>query len=349
MCGPNVCKVQLRTCEILSRLQASAGTINPIILENCCANSAITQVSINSLCQDTSHISILGMEFTSQMSCGFQQMLTQVKSIKCFILHPSESQAQFIGAINCTWNPISGYLTSGSIDFLSHVKIFYWKSSCIELYMELCCERAIHSDTSDIPHPAFGIKSPQSFIMAPLHNNDHNNLPNVSIAFMRAESPEVNAALDDEADSTIDTTEATCKDGSFRIKLNSAQLYSIIKEGLVGTPYPEAFKMTVPVSDCEFTVLLKVFPLKSRSEHISIWAEVTAPPYARGQVMLQVTAFDPRKEQRLGHTIECTEKLKRSDSGDYKKAKFTLDEVMLHVLAFYKIPDVELCISITVS
>ena len=130
--------------------------------------------------------------------------------------------------------------------------------------MELCYERAIRSDTSDIPHPAFGIKSPQLFIMAPLHDNDHNNLPNISIAFMRAESPEVNTALDDEADSTTNTIEAACMDGSFRIKLNSAHLYSIIKEGSVGTPYPEAFKVTVPADECEYTVLLKVIPVQKQ-------------------------------------------------------------------------------------
>lgn len=283
------------------------------------------------------------------MSYGFQQMLIQVKSIKYFIQNPTESQAQFIGAINCTWNPTSRNLVAGIINFLSHVKIFYWKFPCIELYMELCCESVIPSATSDIPHPAFGIKPPQSFIMAAILHDNNRNLPNVSVSLIGDESLEVAAVLDDGADSTTETTEVACEDGNFRIRLNSAQLYSIIKEGLVGKPYPKAFKITLLVDDCEFSVLLKVFPFKSRSRHISVWVEVTAPPHTSRQITLQVTAFNPRKEERLGCTVKCTEKLKRSDSGSCKKANFALDEVMLHMLAFYKIPDVELCIGITVS
>ena len=108
-------------------------------------------------------------------------------------------------------------------------------------------------------------------------------------------------------------------------------------------------RQPLPVIDCEFIVLFKVLPFTSRSEHISVWAEVTAPPQTSGQITLQVTAFDPRKDEKLGCTVVCTEKLKHSDLDNCKKAKFTLNRVMLHMFAFYKIPDVELCISITTS
>ena len=351
--GPNVCKVLLRTPEILSSLLASAGTLNPVILENCCANSVIIKISINGLCRDASYISILGMEFTSQMSCGFWQMLTQVKSIKCFIQNPTENEAQFIRAVHCTWNPTTRHLTASIIDLLSHVKIFYWKSPCIELYMELCYENAAPSTTciSDVPHPAFGIKPPQScMIMATtLHDNDQimYNLPNVAV--MVDESLEMDAAQDDRANSTTETTEVACEDGSFQIRLGSTQLYSIIKAGSVGIPYPEAFRTNLTINGHKFSVLLKVFPFKSMSKHISVWAEITAPSHARGQVTLHATAFDPQKEQRLGHTIECTGQLKRSDSGDHKRVTLTLEEVMLHMFTFYKSPDVELRINITIS
>ena len=176
------------------------------------------------------------------------------------------------------------------------------------------------------------------------------NLPNVAV--MVDESLEMDAAQDDRADSTTETTEVACKDGSFRVRLDSAQLYSIIKAGSVGKPYPEAFKTTLTINGYKFSVLLKVFPFKSRSEHISIWAEITAPSHARGQVTLHATAFDPQKEQRLGHTIECTEKLKYSDSvaGDCKRAKFTLDEVMLlHMFGFYKNSDTVIHVKMSYS
>ena len=280
-------------------------------------------------------------------------MLTQVKSIKCFIQNPTENEAQFIRAVHCTWNPTNRHLTASIIDFISHVKIFYWRSPCIELYVELCYENAAPSTTciSDVPHPAFGIKPPQScMIMATaLHDNDQlmHNLPNVAV--MVDESLEMDAAQDDRTDSTTETTEVACEDGSFRVKLNSAQLYSIIKAGSVGKPYPVAFKTTLTIDGHKFSVLLKVFPFKSMSKHISVWADITAPSHARGQVTLHATAFDPQKEQRLGHTIECTGQLKRSDSGDHKRVTLTLEEVMLHMFAFYKIPDVELHINISVS
>ena len=344
--------MQLRACEILSRIQASAGNVNPVIMENHCANSVITKISGSGLCQDASHISILGMEFTPEMSSGFWQMLTQVKTIKCFIQNPTESQAQLIGVIHCTWNPTTRYLTASVVDFLSHVKIFYWRSSCIELHMELCYDNAIPSITSDIPHPAFGIKPPQScMIMAATLHDNNQMIPNVTVMVDELLDPaaEDYVALDDGADSITKMTQVACKDGSFRVKLNSALLYSIIKEGSIGKPYPEAFKRILPVGNCEISILLKVFPFKSRSEYISVWAEVTAPPHARGEITLQVLAFDPQKEQRLGRTTECTEKLKRSDAGDCKRAKFTLDEVMNHTCAFYVFPDIELCVNVTLS
>ena len=122
----------------------------------------------------------------------------------------------------------------------------------------------------------------------------------------------------------------------------------MIKEGSVGAPYPKAFKTTLTANECEFSVLLKVFPFKTMSKHISVWADVTAPSHARGQITLQVTAFDPWKEQKLGRTTECTEKLKHSGCGDCKRAKLTLDKVMLHMFAFYKFPDLELCVHITI-
>ena len=338
--------MQLRTCEILSRLQASAGIINPVILENCCANSAITKVSINGLHQSLTHISILGMEFASQLSFGLRQMLTQVKSIKVFIQVPSESQAQFIRAIDCTWNPTSRRLMAVVTELLSHVKIFYWKSPCVEFYVELCNVKVIPSAPScDIPHPALGVRPPQPF-MAMLRD-DMYNLPNVSVALMNEESSEVDNGI--TSDSIVQTTNVACLGSNLRIQLNSALLYSIIKERSVGKPYPEAFETTVPVSDCELIVLLKILPFTSRSQHISVWAEVTAPLHTSGRVIVKVTAFDRRKDERLGCTVACTEKLKLSDLGDCKKAMFTLDKVMLHMFAFYRLPDVELHISITAS
>ena len=245
--GPNVCKVHLRTCEILSRLQASVGTVNPVILENHNANSAITKVSINGLHQISTHISILGMEFASQLSSGLQQMLTQVKSIKCFIQEPSESQAQFIGAIDCTWNPVSRRLMAIVTKFLSHVKIFYQKSPCIEFYVEFCNVKTIPSTPScDIPHPAFGVKPPQPVIVT-LHDDKQTsyNLPNFNVIPMKDESPEVDA-LDDgiTSESIIEIANIACEGGNLRIRLNSVLLYSIIKEESVGEPYPQAFKTT---------------------------------------------------------------------------------------------------------
>ena len=342
--------MQLRTYEILSWLKASAGTVNPVSVENFCTNSAITEVSLSGLHQNTTHISILGMEFASQLSCGLQQMLTHVKSIKIFIQNPIESHAQ---SINCTWNTGTRRLMAVGKEFLSHVKIFYSKSPCIEFFVVLCDERELPSTTCDIPHPAFSKRPPQSSIMAALYDDNQVlcNLPNVSVAAIRDESPDMYAVLDyvSTSDSIIEASEVACGNGNLGIRLNSTLLYSIIKEESVGAPYPEAFKTTLPVDDCEFSVLLKVFPFKSRSEHISVWAEVTAPLHARGQVTLQVTTVDTRNGERLGCTVKHTERLKHSDLGDCKNAKFTLDEVMLHMFAFYKIPDVKLCISITAS
>ena len=340
--GPNVCKVQLRTREILSRLQASAGTVNPVIVENCCAYSAVTKISLNGLHQNATHISILGMEFNVS-DHSLQQTLAQVRSIKFFI------QAQPIGTIDCTWNPATRKLTAVVTEFLSHVEIFYSRTPYIEFWVELCNVEAIPSTTCDIPHPAFGIRPPQSFTTA-VYDNSYN-LPNINVATIRDESPDMSATLDDGSssgsDSIIQTSEVAYEDRCLRIQLDSALLYSIIKEGLVGAPYPEAFKATLTVNDCEFSILLKIFPFKSRSEHVSVWAEVTAPPHARGQITLQVTAFNPQKEQRLGRMVERTEKLKYSDAGDYKRALFTLDKVMLHMFAFYLIHGIELCVSIS--
>ena len=340
--GSNVCKVQLRTSEILPRLQASAGTVDPVTVENCCINSTVTKISINGLHQNATHISILGMEFDVS-DHSLQQILAQVKSIKLF------TQAQLIGTIDCTWNPATRKLMAVVMEFLSHVKIFYLRIPYIEFWVELCNVEAIPSTTCDIPHPAFGIR-PQPSFMTAMYDNSYN-LPNVSVAPIRDESPDMNATLNDgstsDSDSMIETSEVACEGGCLRIQLDSALLYSIIKEGSIGAPYPEAFKATQTVNDCKFSILLKIFPFKSRSEHISVWAEVTAPPHARGQVIIQVTAFDPQKEQRLGCTVERTENLKYSDAGDCKKAHFTLDEVMLHMFAFYLIHGVELCVSIS--
>ena len=335
--------MQLKTCEILSRLQVSAGTVDPIIFHNCCAKSAITKVLINGLHQNATHINILGMEFALQLSYGLQQMLTHVKSIKICVQHPTESCA----IIDCTWNPLTRELMAVWKDFLSHVKIFYSKSPCIEFCVVLCDENELPSTTCDDPQgqPVFGIRLQQSLnFMTHLKDSDEY-LPDVGDAAIRKESLDINSALDDG--STLDETSKV--DKSLSIRLDSALLYSIIKEGLVGVPYPEVFKTILKVNDCKFSVLLKVFPFKSRSEHITVWAEITAPCYARGQVTLQVNAFDPRREERLGRTIKCTEKLKYSDSGDHKTAELLFDGVMLHMFAFYKIPDVELRISITVS
>ena len=340
--GPNVCKVQLRTSEILSRLQSSAGTVDPVTVENCCVNSIVTKISINGLHQNATHISILGMQFNVS-DHSLQQILTQVKSIKFF------TQSQPMGTIDCTWNPTTRKLMAVVTEFLSHVKIFYSRTPYVEFWVELCNVKLTPSTACDIPHPAFTIRPPQSFMTA-LYDNSYN-LPNVSVATIRDESPDMNATLDDgstsDSDSMIETSEVAYEDGCLRIQLNSALLYSIIKERSVGAPYPEAFKATQTVNDCKFSILLKIFPFKSRSEHISVWAEVTAPPHARGQGTLQVTAFNPQKEQRLGYTVECTEKLKYSDAGDCKKAHFTLDDVMLHMFAFYLIHGVELCVSIS--
>ena len=249
---------------------------------------------------------------------------------------------------NCTWFPSSRKLSVVAKDLLSHVKIFYWKSPYIELCMGLCDSRVYHSTASDIPHPAFSIITPRPLIMAavPDDNRILHNLPNVA-----HNSPQMHAAVDDgiAPDFTIDASEVACKGGTLRIQLDSALLYSIIKEGSVGKPYPQAFKTTLPVSVCEFAVLLKVFPFMSRSEHISVWAEVTTPLQANGQITVKVTAFDPRKDEKLGCTVVGTEKLKHSDLDNCKKAKFSLNQVMLHMFAFYKIPDIELFISITVS
>ena len=306
---------------------------------------AIVKVSMTGLYRNATYVSLLEMEFTPKLSHAICQLLTQVKSIKISVQDRTNSKPQLVAMVNCVWFPTSRKLSVIVKDFLSHVKIFYWKSSCIELCMELCDARVCPSTASDVPHPAFGIITPRPLIMAavPDDNRILHNLPNVA-----HNSPEMHAALDDgiTPEFTVDTSEIGCEDGNLRIRLNSTRLYSIIKEESVGRPYPEAFKTTLPVDDCEFSVLLKVVPFKSRSEHISVWAEVTAPPHARGQIMLQVTAFDPWKEQKLGRTIECTEKLKLSDSGKCKKANFTLDEVMLHMFAFYRRPDITINVSI---
>ena len=294
------------------------------------------------LYRNATHISILEIEFTPELSHDICQLLTQVKSIKISV---QDCKPQLVAMVDCVWFPTSRKLSVVVKNFLSHVKIFYWKSPCIELCMELCDARVCPSTASDVPHPAFGIIMPRPLIMAavPDDNRILHNLPNVA-----HNSPEMHAALDGgiAPDFTIDTSKVGCEGRNFRIRLNSARLYSIIKEESVGKPYPEAFKTTLPVNDCKFSVLLKIFPFKSRCEHISVWAEVTAPLHARGQVMLQVTTFDPQKEQRLGHTIECTEKLKLSDSGKWKKANFTLDKVMLHMFAFYRRPDIMINVSI---
>jgi hypothetical protein len=273
-------------------------------------------------------------------------MLAQVKTIKFFI------QTQLNGTIDCSWNPATRKLMAVVTEFLSHVEIFYSKTPYVEFWVELCNAKVIPSTTCDIPHPALGIRPRQSFTTA-VYDNDYRDLPNVSVIAIRDESSDVNTTLDDgstsDSDSMINTSKVACEDGCLRIQLDSALLYSVIKERSVGTPYPQAFKTTLTVDDCEFSVLLKVFPFKSRSKHISMWAEVTAPPHARGHITLQVTAFDPQKEQRLGRTVECTEKLKYSDASDCKRAHFTLDEVMLHMFAFYVIPIVELCVNITIN
>jgi hypothetical protein len=273
-------------------------------------------------------------------------MLAQIKSIKVLI------QAQSIRAIDCTWNPSTRKLMAVITEFLSHVKIFYSRTPYVEFWVEVCNTKAIPSTTCDIPHPAFGIRPRQSF-MAALYDSDYRDLPNASVVAIRDESSDVNATLDDgsssDSDFMIKSSEVASEDGCLRIQLDSALLYSIIKGRSVGTPYPEAFKTTLTVDDYEFSVLLKVFPFKSRSKHISVWAEVTAPPHARGQVTIQVTAFDPQKEQGLGRTVERTENLKYSDASDCKRAQFTLDEVMLHMFAFYVIPVVELCVNITIN
>jgi hypothetical protein len=267
-------------------------------------------------------------------------MLTEVKSIKFFI------QAQPIRTIDCTWNPATRKLMAGVIQVLSHVKIFYWRTTYIEFWVELCNVKVIPSTTCDIPHPALGIRPPQSF-MAAVYDNKYRDLPTVSVIAIGDKSSDMDTTLDDrstsDSNSMINTSEVACEDGCLRIQLDSALLYSIIKERSIGTPYSEAF------NDCELSILLKVFPFKSRSNHISVWAEVTAPPHAKGQVTLQVTALDPQKKQVLGRTVECTEKFKYSDAGDCKRAQFTLDEVMLHMFAFYVIPVVELCVNITIK
>ncbi len=338
--------MQLRTSEILSRLQVSAGTVDPVTVENCCTNSAITKVSINGLHQDATHISILGMEINiSHHSRGLQQMLAQIKTIKFFI------QTQLIGTIDCSWNPATRKLMAVVTEFLSHVKIFCSRTPFVEFWVELCNAKAIPSTTCDIPHPVFGIRPPQSFKAAP-YDNKYRDLPNVSVTAIRDES-DMDTTLDDgsssDSDFMIKSSEMACEDGCLRIQLDSALLYSIMEERSVGTPYPEAFKTTLTIDDCEFSVSLKVFPFKSRSKHISVWAEVTAPPHARGHITLQVTALDPQKKQVLGRTVECTEKLKYSDASDCKRAHFTLDEVMLHMFAFYVIPVIELCVNITIT
>ena len=340
--GNNVHKVHLQSRQILSKIWTSSEDTNPVTFDNHYFGSEIAKISMTGLHRNATHISILEMEFTSQLS-------SDLHSVKICIQNPTESK---VVMVNCAWNPTNGKLTAVVQNFLSHVKVFYWRSPCIELCLEFYDERVIHSTASDVPHPAFAIVTPQALIMAavPDDNRILHNLPNVAQP-IEDESPDLDtrAALDDRITSRAEITKVACEDNTFRIRLNSALLYSIIKDRSVGKEYPRAFETRVPVESSELTVLVKVLPFKSRSSHISIWAEVTAPSQTSGQVTLEVTAFDPWKEERLGHAVECTEKLKCLDSGNCENARFTLDEVMLHMFAFYRSPDIELYIRIAVS
>ena len=348
--GPKICKVHLKTCEILSEIQSSVDTINPVTLDNHNVNSAITTVSVTGLHGNATHINILGMEFTSHLSYDLCQMLTQAESIKISVQNPKESKLQFIGEIDCRWIPTDRKLSVVVKDFFSHVKIFYWKWPFIELHFELCEPREILQSTpSDVPHPAFCITTSQPLIKAAVTDDNRvmSNLPNV--APIEDELPHMHATPDDGITSTAETTKVACEDNSFGILLDSALLYSIIKDGLVGKAYPQTFETRVPIESSKITVLLKVLPFKSRSSHISVWAEVTAPSQTGGQVTLEVTAFDPQRNERLGHMVKRTEKLKRSDLGECERARIILDEVMLHMFAFYRSPDIEFYIRIAVS
>ena len=348
--GPKNCKVQLRTCDILSEIQSSIDIINPVTLDNHYVNSAITKISMTGLRGNATHISILGMEFTSQLSYDFCQMLTQAESLKISMQNPKESKLQFIGEIDCRWILTDRKLSVVVKDFFSHVKIFYWKWPFIELHFELCEPREILQSTpSDVPHPAFCITTSHPLIKAAVSDDNRvvYNLPN--IAPLEDELQHMHATPDDGVTSTAETIKVACEDNSFGILLDSALLYSIIKDGLVGKAYPQTFETRVPIENSEITVLLKVLPFKSRSSHISIWAEVTAPSQTDGQVTLEVTAFDPQRDERLGHTVKRTEKLKCSDLGECERARIILDDVMSHTFAFYRSPDIELYIKIIAS
>ena len=357
--GSNFLQVCLRTSEILCniRTQVVDGGVNSQAgtLDNHHINSAISKLFMIQN-REGSHVSILGMEFTPRPSNDFSKMFTQVKSIKIFLQNPSEFKPQFTMMIDCAWDPVNRQLRAVAKDLFSYVAIFYWRSPYIELRLNLCYDKVSQSSATDVPHPALGVNPPQPLIMAPLHVPGGDrilyHLPEPNFAHMQDTlSPHSATLLDNDvlADSSVKIREVAYEGSGFRVQLDSTLLYSIIKDKSVGKPYPLAFRTVVPVEDGEISILLTVIPFKSRSRHISVWAKISVPSQSSGQVTLNVTAYDPRKEERLGRTIKCTEKLKHSDLSNRKEAKVTLDEVMLHMFAFYRVPSVELNISISIS
>ena len=166
-------QISLKPDEILSQIRKNPQCLDPFQFRNHATNSSIKEVTLTGLHNGKSHISIVRINFSSEVD------LSDVKSLTIKVLDlDCRSGHKIAGSVI---SHSSGMICTVLKDILLHMQIFYWKRPFLEMEVELLDHDDVNQfplnssnayPTASLPCSHASVIPPRPLIMSTLPDDD---------------------------------------------------------------------------------------------------------------------------------------------------------------------------------